>query len=78
MPANTLYPRNGTDTSNYWSGVCPVCSKVHKLYSRGPYVCYGLGSPGTVVDEITVSTQDVKDGDAAAQTLINESAVIES
>jgi hypothetical protein len=31
-----------------------------------------------VVDEITISTQDVKDGDAAAQTLINESVIIES
>lgn len=78
MPANTLYPRNGSDTSNYWSGVCPVCSKVHKLYSRGPYVCSAAGQPGTVVDTITISTQDVKDGDAAAQILINESAVIES
>jgi len=78
MLAVTIYPRNGSDTSNYWTGVCPVCSKVHKMYSRGPYVCYGLGSPGTVVDSITVSTQDVKDGDAAAQLLIDAGTVIES
>jgi len=77
MAAVTIYPRGGSDTSDYWTGVCPVCSKVHKLYSAGTFVCYGAGSPGTPVTT-TVSYQDVSVGNGAAQTLINQSAIIES
>ena len=77
MAAVTIYPRGGSDMTNFWTGVCPVCSKVHKLYSPGTYVCYGAGSPGTPVTT-TVSYQDVSAGDASAQTLINQSAIIES
>lgn len=77
MAAVTIYPRGGSDTSNYWTGVCPVCSKVHKLYSSGTYVCYGAGSPGTPVTT-TIDLQDVSTGDAAAQLLIDGSSVIES
>jgi hypothetical protein len=57
-----IYPRNGTDRTNYYSDICPNCGLVHHLYSIQPYLCYA----GTVWGKpflTNVVLSDIPSGD---------------
>ena len=56
MAAINLYPQGGNDYSSFWSGICPVCSKVHHLRSPNAFLCYGAGMPGTAMAPTVVAT----------------------
>ena len=75
----SLYPRGGNDMTNFWSGVCPNCNRVHNVYSQGGYVCYAKGQdrPVPIATQIVYGV-DVSVGDPSAQALINAGWIIES
>jgi hypothetical protein len=63
-----VYPRNGYDSSNYFSDVCPTCGNVHHLSSLAPFTCHSgtgatAGWPGTAyLPQIAYNT-DLPSGD---------------
>ncbi len=86
MPAQTnlppiyhlvnVYPRGGSDSSNFFTGPCPNCGQIHHIYSAGGYWCYGLGSPGVPIDGNLVFTDF--NNDAWSKVLQTAGYVIES
>jgi hypothetical protein len=80
LPSITaLYPRGGTDMTSFWSGRCPNCWKVYKVYSQGGYVCYAKGQDNPVpIQTWVVFGVDVSVGDPSAQALIDNGWIIES
>ncbi len=46
-PVLNIYPRGGTDYSQFFSDICPNCGKIHHLWSRDPsFTCFANGQPG--------------------------------
>ena len=75
-PVNA-YPRGGFDTSNYFTGQCPNCGRVHHIYTGGGYFCYALGPAFGVSIDAMVVFQDYT-SDAWAATLVANGFLIES
>ena len=78
VPSVNMYPRGGFDTSNFFTGQCPVCGQSHHVYSQGGYVCYGLGpANGVAVVGIVQQGKDLTN-DAWSVALLAQDFVIES
>ena len=79
QPTVKIWPRGGFDTSNYWTSSCPICNRVHKLYSASGYVCTAAGSsPGYAVLVAVQYGVDITAGDPTSALLIGQSLVVES
>lgn len=58
-----VYPRNGTDMTNFFSDICPTCGKIHHLYGINPFICYANGYNNAVGYTPVVVASDLPSGD---------------